>query len=350
MLRLHYTSCLSIRNLKAYTFNSKRSQNIFLQQDNRNILYKGTSFYRLHEYYALRNLGVLSENPWILGMGHINNCMLESEFDFHRISKVTNKISRYHVVGSAARDLLFKEKLKNRNNQDTNIQKNKVLVNLPHWFEHKLIKKTEQIKFFYEIFKILKAFQLDITVSLHPKMNILDYQWLINDDLINVDNTDIAELIPKCDMYIGSFSSVNYWAHLCKKNVILINFAKQQYPEIINFYNEIYANNIDEFEAALEHFKYKKLDENKNLNHETHLQLRPFDGKSILRIEKILAKEKYMKSIFNALSLVGVGLLPYLLNFIFLPLFANFISPEGFGIIGIIIATATIALLGAVCN
>jgi len=283
-----HASCLSIRKSKVFKCDSKKIKKIFLINGSEYISYKNISFYRLHEYLALHDLGIISKNPWILGMGHIDKCMLESEFDMGRIALLSDQTNQYEVVGSAARDILYNEKYKYEKMQANGKYRTQILLNLPHWYEHKLLEKSEQLNLFNKMFEVLNRFDADITVNLHPKSNILDYKWISDKYNIVVNSNEIAELIPRCDIYIASFSSVNYWAHLCKKKVILINFAKQRYPEIKKFDNEIYTNNIDEFRGALKYHIYQDNDENKNFSNANHTQLKPFDGKSVLRIEKLL--------------------------------------------------------------
>lgn len=212
------------------------------------------SFFRPFESKALSNLNVMPKKPWLLGGGNSDFVLLESSREKERLLNYGAEPGKYVVTGTSTLDQLFynlknQESIKNAVFSEIEIKKySKVIVfALPQYFEHGLMSKVDQTKCFEDLFKKLKLLNYTFLVSLHPKANRGDYEWINKiSDNIRVSDRSISELVVLADLFVGTYTSTMAWALLCHKECVILDHADLNYSNFLTeFEIPVYANNSE---------------------------------------------------------------------------------------------------------
>lgn len=94
-----------------------------------------------------------------------------------------------------------------------------------------------------------------VVVNLHPSVKIADYKKYEKYGLLVTDN-DIASLIPYCDFFVASVSSIIRWAIACGKPVLNYDVYKFRYTDYLYQPGVITVEDKEEFAELLQKFGF----------------------------------------------------------------------------------------------
>jgi hypothetical protein len=185
---------------------------------------------------ALSNMGILSQNPWVLGgSGHVD--MLVSG-DLPRDLLIASGVpeARVYVTGDFEFDELFacienKElrrlELINKYHLDHKLRC--VAVSLPQWLEHNFADEELHWSSIDHICSVVSTLNENVLISLHPKMNPTQYEPILAKYNLTRIMEPLADWLPICDVLIASQgSSTHLWAMITKIPILVIDWIGLQ--------------------------------------------------------------------------------------------------------------------------
>ena len=209
----------------------KKAQNTFGHHKRKN-----KYFYPHYISNVLMEIGVLSKNPWFMGGGKsdilsLPNLHMKEHYINHGIDK--NKIK---IIGDVSYDILYKKYMqKNIIKEDIiekyDLKKNKkiIIVSLPQLAEHGILTWDEHWTEITFLLKNIDSLEQNVLISLHPKMNLKNYQFLEKEYNCKILEESLVDVLVVADMFVATFSSTVVWAVLCGINTIVVDFYGLQY-------------------------------------------------------------------------------------------------------------------------
>ncbi len=221
----------------------KKAINYFLP----NQVYENLFYYKPSDLLFKLFLGQLPSNPWVIGNGPSDILCIDNKFNYDRRIQDNVNINKIKIVGDFQYDDLFnsyKSKFEIKNNiikkYNLDSEKKIIILALPQLAEHKLITKEQQLNDFNLLFNNLSSLEVQILVSLHPKMNLEDYRYLeVEFGNVKILSERLKDVIPIADLFLSSFSSTVIWASLCEIKSIIVDqndYFKNIFRDTI-FYN-----------------------------------------------------------------------------------------------------------------
>lgn len=188
------------------------------------------SFYPAITTEVLYRFGSLSKNPWVLGGGLSDLVLVDGKEMESRYIYYGCDPKKIIVTGQPFCDSIFyalknKNELRNKLSRKYGLDKGHLTVlSLPQYGEHKILpwdKHWEEIRFLCEI---LSSKTGDVLVSLHPKMEIEQYEFIESEFGISIVDENLKDILPIADSFTATFSSTVDWAVLCKIPTIVFDF------------------------------------------------------------------------------------------------------------------------------
>lgn len=270
----------------------KKSQERFKHQKRKN------KFYYNHEVAnALHKYGVLSENPWFLGGGKSQIICLANEYFKSHYTKHGVSQEKIKVIGDTAYDNIYRAFCKKNKNKKIIINKYKLdkskkilIISLPQLAEHNLLSWDEHWKEIDYIVDVLSKQNMNLLISLHPKMDIKQYLFLEKKYDCRILKERLSDIIPIADIFVSTVSSTILWAVLCGIKTILVDFYKLDLS-IYDFLSSIHIiKNKNNFNKKLLEIASQEIDfteDWKSLSRE-----KVFDGKTIQRYVELIKEVK----------------------------------------------------------
>ncbi|WP_219704232.1 CDP-glycerol glycerophosphotransferase family protein [Marinomonas lutimaris] len=253
------------------------------------------SFFKKFEKKVIESLGVKIDNPWVLGAGFSDCMLVDSIREKERLVEMGGNSDKYFVVGQISHDKVFRS---NINRMDVNKKVRKkynlkresiVLVAVPQYYEHGLCDKETHFSIINEMIEILSCLNYDVVLSLHPKMNRHNYEFIAFDkDNVVIVDEDLNEILPICDVFVSTYSSTLSWALLCSKKVIIIDHVLLGYTDFLSEYNLPVLNNNKELYDFLTGSPFLYDSSFYSYDKDLVNKLSPFDGECVSRIADIL--------------------------------------------------------------
>lgn len=193
---------------------------------------KIATFYEFWRIRPLFELDVLPPSPWIMGAGLSTRYMVGGEADANRY--IANGVAdkKLLVTGDSEFDELYQVFL-NKEDLFRNIvekyrlsKKRKIIiVALPQLYEHGLLPYDEHMDVIYTICKALQKTKSNVLVSLHPKMDINNYQFLKSEYDLSIIEERLSDILPIAAVFItGKGSSTWIWSVLCEIPVLVCDW------------------------------------------------------------------------------------------------------------------------------
>jgi hypothetical protein len=224
----HYKSSYKLRNNKIYDYIYRQPEQVVY----RDYELGNKSFFRPFESHGLKELGLLPQNPWVIGGSGFVTVFLESERERNRLISLGGNEDVYIVTGLASHDEVFSE-LKKTIEKKRN--KKIITIALPTYWEHGLASKDDHFKYIDEMLEILKKLGAHIVISLHPKMKRANYAYMTEKFNVEIADKPLYKIIAETDLFLNNFSSTVSWALICKKNIVFIDHVGMGYRD---FYSE----------------------------------------------------------------------------------------------------------------
>lgn len=250
------------------------------------------SFYPYKRVALLADAGTLPENPWVIGGGGSTFLCVDGNDAYHR--SVTDGVDKEKIVitGNAEHDVLhdvhkrwrsFTEQNKNRQ-----LGKFHIVFAVPQYFEHGYCSESEQINLLKGVLAALLNFEnIQLTLSLHPKMLKKNYLWMEANKNFRVSEQPLREILPKADLFIaGEGSATILWAVLLGVPHIALYFYNWSNSGVRRIENLCRVDTVSTLQEMLElhinHISFS--DKQIRAQQRFRSNLSPFDGRCIDRI------------------------------------------------------------------
>lgn len=271
----YYTEKDYLVNKSKYAKNNERGLSIYdqIMQNRFSSMSVNNKFYYPHwKRNALRKFGTLSNNPWVMGAGKANIlCLPDKKMLIRYKDNYNIKEEKLKVVGDISYDTLY-EAYKNRKNvyktilekYDLNKGIKTLIIALPQLAEHNILpwkRHWEEINF---LVSVITSCNLNILLSLHPKMSREKYNFLENKYKCNILDERLVEVLPIADFFVASNSSTVMWAIQCGIKSLVVDF----YGLNIDIFNNLQTVEIvkekKELKQKLNSLEYKVVDFHKD--------------------------------------------------------------------------------------
>lgn len=252
------------------------------------------AFYRADILGAYQETGVLPKNPWVMGGGFSRQVLVDGEEAKLRYIEQGCSEEKITVTGHAAHDVLY-ENYRNREEHSETLRVKYsiggellVVMALPQMGEHGLLPWKEH---WYEINylgKVLQSHGIRALISLHPKMNRMQYQFLEDKYNQKIVDERLNDILPAADIFLSTFSSTLEWAVLCQIPSIVFDFYGLNY----NCFDWMNGINVVNDKTLFEKKLYRLLHDKayrlklKENNKRDAMMISPFDGNCMSRIVK----------------------------------------------------------------
>ncbi|AOW76481.1 hypothetical protein A3Q34_06175 [Colwellia sp. PAMC 20917] len=288
-----YKSVYKLRNALIYSF---------LRGQPSTVIFKSSSlgnkaFYRSFESCALKELGVLSSNPWVLGMGHCSKMLVDSEREKSRLVKLGGHKEKYVVTGLTTHDSLYsqfinKSTYKNKFKEEYSLNSDpNIFISLPQYFEHGLCEETEHFLIINQMIDILSKLDVNLFISLHPKMDKANYNHLDKKESVHILDEPLSSNLICADIFLATYSSTVTWALMCDIPVVIFDHINLAYDD---FYSEFLiplAINNDELLVKVKRILFESVSNDNLITSNIKNEISPFDGKCLNRIVKAISEE-----------------------------------------------------------
>ena len=234
----------------------------------------------------------LSHYPWWIGNGNSDLVCVDSKYTLNKF--LDNRVLKDKIVitGHPQYDEIYKckqdynsiyKKLSKQYN--FNIKKKLIIFSLPQHAEQGFIKFSEHFHQIKMILNQLVMIDCNVIISMHPRQNFLDYNFIFKDYNFNISKDPLHKIIATADLFIASNSSTSVWSALCGiPSLNIVGPTENLYKHLKSI---IYVDEINKIsETALLLFKKKLL----NFSDDWDLLSRDkvFDGKFIKRFIALL--------------------------------------------------------------
>ena len=287
----------NVTNLKSFRRNF-RGQIIFDENTKKYI-----SFFEPWLTEAMREEGVLSENPWQIGLGLCSYVCVNGQKDYNRFIKNKVPANKIKITGSIDFDPLYQIFIQRNNIRkrfciENNISQNKdiLIFSIPQFREHGFLDNKSNWKLINKICESLSKINCNTFISLHPKSKKNEYMFLENKYHIKILSENLNQILPIADIFVvGLGSSTLFWSVLCEVPLILLDPLKLDNSSLK--YSEMYdgiegikiINNMNNLPKSVKEIQ-ENTEENKNIKKKFKRQkdsIGLFDGKSIERVLNI---------------------------------------------------------------
>ncbi len=213
---------------------------------------------------AMKILKISPPKPWINNSSFADAILAESEAMVEYYTREGIPQSQIVLTGAISNDILAQNirnaaKIKADLYQKLGVKKNTPLIlsALPPDQLYMVGGRPEcDFKLYRDLVeywvKTVSQFKkYNIIINLHPSVLVKDFKYLEKFGIKLFDD-DVAKLIPACDLFIASVSSVIRWAIACGKPVINYDVYRFRYTDYNKVPGVIKIEEKKEFEAQLQ--------------------------------------------------------------------------------------------------
>lgn len=195
-----------------------------------------------HVLSALRKLGGLSNDPWIIGCGLSDIVCVDSETTSKRYSSEGVPREKLRLVGSPDFDELYKgieskSALRKRivEKYDLNAENKIIVIALPQFAEQGVLDWNGHWLEIKYILGQLARTGLSIIVSLHPRAEYEKYTFLEKEFGVCLSVEPLKNILPIADAFVSVNSSTLVWAILCGVKPFMLDFYGLDSSEFLKF-------------------------------------------------------------------------------------------------------------------
>lgn len=258
---------------------------------------KHYSYYGYIAQAAYGRAGIDSPNPWVVGGGRAYKVLADSENKKARLIAHGCEPAKIEVTGLPQHDTLYtamREREALIEALDASYERRglRVLVSMPQLAEHKILSWDRHLEEARYLLKTLEDSGVRALVSLHPKMERANYQFV--EDYGHVIITEsLAEVLPAADFFLCTFSSTIQWAVLLQIPTIVVDFYKLNYSDWNHLKGVRVMRCKSVFEQELAKF-IASADYRRSLAaslQDAAREMSPFDGRCSERVANFLIEE-----------------------------------------------------------
>ena len=245
-------SLIKIRQKKNVLFVEEKSklkeefanQIILDPQSGHHLLYKKSYILR-----ALKENGILSENPWVMGGGNSDLMMVEGDASYQRYAQEGTPVEKMVVTGHGSNDELCRvyegrENLRclKCNKYSFDPEQKVVIVALPQLGEHKIMSWEHHWIEIHFLCQVMQKIEANILISLHPRMDPEKYLFIQKDYGIQMADEQLVDILPIADIFLSCFSSTVEWSIMCGIPTVAFDFYTFNYKLYSNINSLIVIN------------------------------------------------------------------------------------------------------------
>lgn len=181
--------------------------------------------------HALNKLGGISKNPWCIGNGMSDVVCVDSFYTLKRYVSEGVSEDKIKIAGDLAYDTLFdhindKDKLRREFFEQHRLGQDKpiIVLALPQFAEQGVMDWEQHWKEVNYLTESLSSLNCTLLISLHPRVNPLDYEYLRGQMNILISSKPLNQILPIADLFIAVNSSTVIWAVLCGIQTVVLDF------------------------------------------------------------------------------------------------------------------------------
>lgn len=199
-------------------------------------VFKGNPIFFQPPYIALAawTLGMMPRRPWTLGGGSATRMTVESEAIRKMFIEQGTREDKMIVTGKPGLDEIARQ-LRESNPQEVRRRLNIapdariILCTVPQLAEHGLLPWDRHKKEMQFLFETLTAAGAHILLSLHPRSDKAWYKPLADAAGAQICDERVYALLPVCDVFVATYSSIVAQAIALHKPSIVIDFYQLEY-------------------------------------------------------------------------------------------------------------------------
>lgn len=199
-------------------------------------LFRGTPVFFQPPYIALaaRMLGMMPKRPWTLGGGIATHMAVESEAIRKMFIEQGTREDKMVVTGKPGLDDIARQ-LRESNPQEMRRRLNIapdahiILCTVPQLAEHGLLPWDRHKQEMQFLFETLTATGAHVLLSIHPRSDKAWYQPLADAAGAHIADQRVYSLLPLCDIFVATYSSIVAQAIALQKPSIVVDFYDLQY-------------------------------------------------------------------------------------------------------------------------
>ncbi len=250
-------------------------------------------FFKASDTLAHYMFGTLPDNPWVFGSSSEALICVDNKKTMHRYLSNGIPEKRLVLAGHLSFDTLHnvwvnKAEVLTKLCQkyDLDQRHKSIIISLPQLKEHGLTSDEvhwSQINF---LLKTLSATRENVFVSLHPKMNPLEYGPVCSKYCVTLVEERLDKILPIADTFVAFYSSTVYWSLLMNIPTLVFDFLDYRYDMFDGLDGLIFCYEATALPQAIDRTLHGKVDftnSNELLSRETI-----FDGKTIDRYREII--------------------------------------------------------------
>lgn len=250
------------------------------------------SFYPAIVTELLYRFEALPNNPWVIGGGGAKYVLADGESTAKRYINLGCSPQKVIISGHTAHDDLFFT-LKNKSFNKEKIlkkygcgERSLTILSLPQLGEHNILSWEEHWSEIHFLCKVFSAYEGEVLISLHPKMKILEYQFIESEYSIPICNEPLREILPLADIFVATFSSTIEWAVLCEIPAIVFDFYGLGYDIYDGYDGVVVTDNRLKLPIILSEIQNKisYYEQLKKAHAKKARLLSPFDGRCMQRV------------------------------------------------------------------
>lgn len=180
-------------------------------------------------------LGMMPKKPWIIGGGSATLMAAESEAIKRDLIEQGMTPEKLVVTGKPGLDAIAEQLRTVRASEKRKALGipdgvKVILCSVPQLAEHDLLSWDRHKQEMEFLFQTMVATGAYVLLSLHPKSDRAWYQPLADGAGVHINDERIYQLLPVCDIFIATYSSIVAQAIALHKPSIVIDFYELQYP------------------------------------------------------------------------------------------------------------------------
>ncbi|MFK7779728.1 MAG: hypothetical protein QM490_01150 [Candidatus Gracilibacteria bacterium] len=247
-------------------------------------------FYDASTTLILFFFGSLSKNPWMIGNGLADYVCIDNQMSFNKYCNEMIYEGKFKIMGDIEYDTLYQiskatdKKIFHKYNIMTD--KEVVIIALPQLAEHFILGWDEHWSEIYYIMDVVEALNVNVLISLHPKMDLSKYTHLESKYKCKILDEQLKDVINHADLFIAVNSSTVLWSVILGIKTIVLDYFNVD----SNFFKEFTSIEFVSDKNKLLEVAQKILEQDIDFTHDFELMSKNeiFDGKTTQRYIKLI--------------------------------------------------------------
>ncbi len=181
--------------------------------------------------FALRAHGMLSGDPWEMGMGSSDIVCVDNVSTYRRYRANGVAEEKLRIVGDVAYDTLFQSYQGRQALRQMLVARGVLrparpvlVLAMPQLGEQGTVAWGQHWQEVRSLMAQLGQTGCNLVISLHPRANRQDYQFLERDYGAYLAPQPLSEILPMADLFVAANSSTLVWAVLCGVPSLVLDY------------------------------------------------------------------------------------------------------------------------------